>query len=112
MTLHDWIYTIDDIWPIAVGIVGVLWGWYERRYGLPKQAKAFLKRLADAGVSIYSITCMLNTASAMADKTNAEKQAWVRIKLQEIAKGADIDVPDAVANLIIEWVYNRLKAKP
>jgi len=112
MTVSDWIDIAKLALPYVAAGVGLLWGWVQRRYRLPKKALAVLKMLKQAGVSVEAIECMLTTASAMASATNAERRAWAVEKLQDVGRQTGIEITDATANLLVEWTYNRLKAKP
>jgi len=111
MTVRDWIDLINCVWPIAVGVGGVVWGWYQRRYRLPAQARFVIRELGRVGVDIKGLTEIVNAAGRLSHMTNEERRVWAVEQLQGFTRRSDIEMPDATANLIIEWLWSKAKAK-
>ncbi len=127
MTTKEWIEAVEFAWPILAGVAGIIYGWIQRRYKLPKSVIWTVKTLQGAGVSMASIDEVLRVAGTMTSATNDERRAFVAEKLQGIAgangikqrPGIDEDgndillpgLPDSAVNLIVEWAYGRLKAR-
>lgn len=67
---------------------------------LPAKARKWLKEIGGE----KEVLEFIDTAADFAQMTEAEKREWVADEL------ASRGVPDSIANLLVEWAYQRFKA--
>lgn len=100
MSIQEWI-------SLGVGVVGFLAALLSRWGRLPANVRKWLKAVGEGRVfSLIEIAA----ADLSSKKTDAEKRAWVAGEIKKIAYEKEgLRIPDSVANLIVEQVYQRYK---
>ena len=109
MDFGELIKLINNVWPYLAMFGGILWGWIQRKYKLPDAVVGALKALESAGISQDVIHDIFVRIGAFSDMNDIERREMARKELQHIADRNGIELSDSTANLIIEWVYKRLK---
>lgn len=109
MDIGDIIKLINNIWPLLVAFGGVLFGMIKGKYALPSVVISALKRLDKVGISQAEIGEILQKAANYVDWTDQQRREFVAAELQIAAERNGIELSDSTANLIVEWVYKRLK---
>lgn len=100
---------IADIVQIVFMLGGILWGFVQRKYKLPNVVVKALETLKSAGITQEVISDIFVRVGAFTDMSEVDKREMVRKELQHIADRNGIELSDSTANLIIEWIYKRLK---
>jgi len=95
VSIQDWI-------ALAVGIVGVVAALLSRWGRLPANVRRWLKAIGEKRV----LRLVETAAANLSKKTNEEKRDWVARQVQAIAvKNTGFDVPNSIANLLVEQAY-------
>ncbi len=111
MDFGDVIRVINDLFPYIVMIGGVVWGWIQRKYKLPKIVVDALNAMKKVGITEETLRDMFLRIGTFVEATDAERRETARRELQRLAKANGITLSDSTANLIIEWVYKKAKEK-
>jgi hypothetical protein len=94
VSIKDWI-------SLAAGLIGLLIAWLGRQDRLPAWVRKWLKRIGQD-----KITDAIERAAAIAELTPDQRQKEAAIYIQRIAQNElGFPVPQSVANLLIEHVY-------
>lgn len=109
--MEESIRFINNIFPYLVMIGGLLFGWIKSRYQLPAIVISALDTLNSAGVTVDFIEDIMNKAAAVTSLTTDGRRDFARAELQRAAQRNGIELSDSTANLIVEWVYKRIKIK-
>jgi len=89
----------------AVAVIGLLFGWLSRWGRLPKTAREWLKKIGED-----RILSAIEQAQEFKDLTAAEKRAKVVEALQRtIEQELGLTVPTSILNLLVEFVYQKIK---
>lgn len=105
VTTSDWIGLIGLI--VGGPIGGLLISLLQAKVKLPKAAQSALSK-----IGIDSVTKVIIEASTLQNMTDLERNAWATKELQDVAKrrlGGPL--PDSIANVIVEFVFSKLRAK-
>lgn len=109
MNTSEIIELINNIWPYIVMFGGLIYGWLAKRYGLPPIVIAAIKALNRAGINEESITAIIATANDVKGMSDNDRRSWVVKELKTLADRNGIELKDSTANLLVEWIYKRLK---
>lgn len=94
VSLNDWL-------SLAIGLVGLITAWLARQDRLPAWARKWLKRIGQD-----RITDAIERAAAIAELTPEQRKREAVIYIQKIsANELGFPVPQSIANLLIEHVY-------
>lgn len=97
--LHDWI-------SLGVGVLGFATAMASRRDRLPVWARKWLRR-----IGTQRITDAIERAAAIAEMPPEQRRAQAVIWLQKAAvRELGFPVPQSIANLLVEHVYQQWKA--
>ena len=109
MDFGEVIKFINNIFPYLVMLVGILWGWLQRKYKLPDIVVEALAALQKADVTQEAVADIIRRVAIFTDMTDVEKREMARRELQHIASVNGIELSDSTANLIIEWIFKQVK---
>jgi len=109
MNTSEIIELLNNIWPYIVMFGGFIYGWLAKRYNLPPIVIAAIKMLNKVGVTEESITTIIATANSYTQMSNEERRVWAVNELKAVAKRNGIELTDSTANLLVEWIYKKLK---
>lgn len=110
----DWMLIMNNLDAIvyALTIIGLAVGWVWTHIKKSKLARYIPAWLIDwfDGIDESDVRELIAHAATLAVKSDAERVAWVRVRLQKIALDrTGVPMPDSVANALIELVYQRVK---
>lgn len=98
--IHDWI-------ALAIGLIGLITAWLNSKNRLPKWAREWLSKLTKDEVEKA-----IQYASEIEGMTNEQrKQKAVDYLIMLARKKTGLVIPDSIANLLIEYVYQQWKRK-
>jgi hypothetical protein len=96
--VHDWI-------SLAVGLCGLLTAALSQKDRLPAWARKWLKR-----IGTERITDAIERAASIAEMSPDQRRTQAVIYLQKLAiKELGFPVPQSIANLLVEHVYQQWK---
>ena len=96
--LGDWI-------SLAIGLFGLITAYFSSKHRLPSWARRWLKRIGSDKISDA-----IERAAAIAELTPDQRRKQAVIYLQKICiQELGFPVPASVANLLVEYVYQRWK---
>lgn len=111
MDFGELIKLINNIWPYLCMFGGILYGWLQKRYALPKIVIQALSAMESAGITQQAIGDVIERIAQFTEMSDSDKQTMAREELQHIASLNGIELSDSTANLILEWVYKRFKVR-
>ena len=95
---HDWV-------SLAVGVTGLLTALASQKDRLPSWARKWLKRIGPE-----RITDAIERAASIAEMSPDQRRTQAVIHLQKLAiKELGFPVPQSIANLLVEHVYQQWK---
>jgi hypothetical protein len=98
--VHDWI-------AVALGLIGLITAWLNSKNRLPKWAREWLSKLTKDEVEKA-----IQYASEIEGMTNEQrKQKAVDYLIRVSEKQLGLTVPDSIANLLVEFVYQQWKKR-
>jgi len=98
---------ISEIIPVAVGIIGAIYGWLQRSDRLPVWARRWMK-----SIGRDEIVNAIEIAEKVADATPAERREMAVEYLQRLCENRlGFGIPTSVANLLVEFVYQQWKRR-
>lgn len=96
--VHDWI-------SLAVGLMGLISGLLAQKDRLPSWARKWLKRIGRR-----RITDAIERAAAIVEMPPEQRRSQAVVYLQKLAiKELGFPVPQSIANLLVEHVYQQWK---
>lgn len=101
MTIRDWI----DLEVFALGVLGIIVARFWP--ALPAKANEWLDLIGGKAAVVTLIT----EAAELCEKSPSVRRAFVKNEIQTLAETNGLTMPDSVANLIVEWVYQQVKGK-
>jgi hypothetical protein len=96
--LHDWI-------AVGIGLIGVILSWLQSKDRLPKWARKWLNLLGHEKIK-NAIEYAEKLAGLTAEQKRQAAAAYL-IRLSE--KELGFPIPDSIANLLVEFVYQQWK---
>jgi hypothetical protein len=98
--LHDWI-------AVGIGLIGVILSWLQSKDRLPKWAREWLNRLGQEKIE-KAIEYAEKFAGLSSEQKRQEAVAYL-IRLTE--KELGFPIPESIANLLVEFVYQQWKRR-
>lgn len=92
---------VSEIIAITPWVISVLIYWLSKSKRLPKEARNWLNKIGQS-----QIEALIVEAEQLAEMTGSERRQWVVDKISE-----RYDIPKPLINLIVEFVYNLIRAK-
>jgi hypothetical protein len=105
ISTSDWIGLIGLI--VGGPIGGLLISLIQAKVKLPPAAQSALSK-----VGLDSITKIIVEATTLQGMTDLQRNAWATKELQDVARrklGGPL--PDSIANILVEFVFSKLRAK-
>ena len=108
VTTQDWI-------ALAVGILGIvlplLTAWLKERTKPPVWLQEWLDTVGRGDTVRARLTYLVKAAESFSEKDNEQRKDYVKQSLIRWLVASNINIPDSVVNLLIEWVYQTYKRK-
>lgn len=98
VSVQDWV-------SLSIGVLGFLTAYLGRQDRLPSWARTWLKRIGTS-----KIAEAIERAAVVIDLTPEQRRKQAVVYLQKVCiKELGFVVPDSVANLLVEYVYQQWK---
>jgi len=100
ITFGDWLV-------VAIGLIGLVAGYLNSRYRLPKWARTWLERLGRENIE-KAVEYASKFSELSPDERRKEAVSYL-MRLSE--KELGFRIPSSIANLLVEFVYQQWKRK-
>lgn len=106
MTIKGITIPLNDLLSVAIGVVGLLAAWLQRKNKLPKWAAKWLNKIELA--RILRIIEDVNSYRELSEEGKRKRAVEILKQITERELGGDI-IPDSIANLLVEYAFQLWK---